>query len=312
MTAPEPATGYDQNFLGVAVPQPAPTPDQTSARVLAYTHFTVLLDPTRRLAVSTGVNIAGAELRDLDRDDDWRLDPRVDAQEQAGADLYADNDLDRGHMVRRRDPVWGDPAVAEQANSDTFVYPNAAPQACMFNQDRELWLGLEDHVLTYADTYDARLAVFTAPVLAPDDPVYRDVQIPRLFWKIAAWSTTPTTGGTRSLAAAGYVLDQTPQLDDIDLETRRALQAGDPPPLGPFRTYQVRISRLSSSGSLPVVDAILLISASCASGIARRVDRGTRGFRSLRAGFWSIVIMPSSSAQRYTRRSADTMLRRVP
>jgi endonuclease G len=206
----------------------------------------VLLDPARRLAVSTGVNIAGAELRDVERNDDWRLDPRIDAGEQAGPDLYTDNDLDRGHLVRRRDPVWGDPAVAEQANNDTFVYPNAAPQAAEFNQDRQLWLGLEDHVLTYADTHDTKLSVFTAPALAPDDPVYRDVAIPRMFWKIAAWSTTPDTGEARTLAATGYVLDQTPQLDDIDLATQRALQAGDPPPLGPFRTYQVPISDIAT------------------------------------------------------------------
>jgi endonuclease G len=210
----------------------------------------VLLEPTRRLAVSTGVNIAGAELRDVDRNDDWRLDPRADAREQAGADLYADNDLDRGHLVRRRDPVWGDPAVAEQANTDTFVYPNAAPQAADFNQDGQLWLGLEDHVLTYADTYDTKLSVFTAPVLAPDDPVYREVGIPRMFWKIAAWTTAPNDGETRSLAATGYVLDQTPQLDDIDLATHRALQAGDPPPLGPFRAYQVPISDIATRTGL--------------------------------------------------------------
>jgi endonuclease G len=89
-------------------------------RELAYTHFTVLLDPTQRLAVATGVNIAGGELRDVERSDDWRLEPRVGAGEQAGGDLYEGSDLDRGHLVRRSDPVWGEPAVAEQANLDTF------------------------------------------------------------------------------------------------------------------------------------------------------------------------------------------------
>lgn len=244
MTGPAPASGYDRNFLGVVVPLPAP--GRTVVRELTYTHFTVLLDPARRLAVSTGVNITGAELRDVDRNDDWRLDPRVDAREQAGPDLYADNDLDRGHLVRRRDPVWGDPAVAEQANNDTFVYPNAAPQAAEFNQDQQLWLGLEDHVLTYADTYDAMLSVFTAPVLAPDDPDYRGVRIPRMFWKVATWTAAPDTGEARSLAATGYVLDQTPQLDDIETATRDALQAGDPPPLGPYRTYQVPITDIAA------------------------------------------------------------------
>jgi DNA/RNA endonuclease G (NUC1) len=93
-TAPVPASGYDQDFLGVSVPLPVPAAGQV-VRELAYTHFTVLLDPTRRLAVATGVNVAGAELRDVERSDDWRLDPRVGAGEQAGSDLYAGNDLDR-------------------------------------------------------------------------------------------------------------------------------------------------------------------------------------------------------------------------
>lgn len=139
-------------------------------------------------------------MRDIGRDDDWRLDPRVDAQEQAGPDLYADNDLGRGHLVRRRDPVWGDPAVAEHSNTDTFVYPNAAPQAAEFNQDGRLWLGLEDHVLAYADTYDAELSVFTAPVVGPDDPVYPGVGILRLFWKVAA--PEPDSRGVCVLASS--------------------------------------------------------------------------------------------------------------
>lgn len=247
MTAPLSASGYEQDFLGASVPLPVPAVGRM-VRALTYTHFTVLLDPARRLAVSTGVNIAGGELRDVARSDDWRLDSRVGAGEQAGAELYEGNDLDRGHLVRRSDPVWGEPVVAEQANVDTFVYPNAAPQAADFNQSKQLWLGLEDHVLTYADTYDARLSVFTAPVLAEDDPMYRGVGVPRLFWKVAAWAAaSDVAGGARSLAATGYVLDQTPQLDDIDLSTRRAQQAGEPPPLGPYRTYQV-----------PIVDIVAL------------------------------------------------------
>ena len=40
-----------------------------------------------------------------------------------------------------------------------------------------------------------------------------------------------------SLAATGYVLDQTPELPDVEAATRRALLAGEPPPLGPYRTY---------------------------------------------------------------------------
>ena len=58
-----------------------------------------------------------------------------------------------------------------------------------FNQSSELWLGLEDLVLEYAAVHQQRLTVLTGPVLHPDDPTYRGVQLPLRFWKIAAWAT---------------------------------------------------------------------------------------------------------------------------
>jgi endonuclease G len=68
------------------------------------------------------------------------------------------------------------------------------------------------------------------------------VKIPQAFWKIAAWTTT--TESNTVLHSAGFVLDQSPQLEDIDLDTARtrSLLDGDPPPLGPYRTYQVPIA----------------------------------------------------------------------
>jgi len=243
-------SGYDPTFLSrAASPADVPLPGAAQpVRVLDYTHFTVLLDPERRLAAATAVNIDGAALIDVARADDWHLDPRVPPSEQAGAELYARNDLDRGHLVRRRDPVWGDDAV--RANSDTFVYTNAAPQAAAFNQSKELWSGLEDFVLENAETFDRRLSVFTGPVFGADDPPYRGVRIPRLFWKIAAWSNGS------GLRASGYVLDQRPQLDDIDLATATALAVGEPPPLGPFRTFQVPVSDIAELTGL-AIDALV-------------------------------------------------------
>lgn len=115
-------------------------------------------------------------------------------------------------------------------------------QAAAFNQGEQLWLGLEDYILDHARTYAQRLCVFTAPVLADDDPTFREVQIPRRFWKVAAWAT----GDPSVLAATGYVLDQTPALDDLDLATEEALEAGEPPPLGPFRTFQVPVADIAA------------------------------------------------------------------
>ncbi|MFJ2504571.1 DNA/RNA non-specific endonuclease [Microbacterium sp. NPDC087592] len=222
--------GYDPEFLGATLPLPRPT---QPVRPLPYPRFTVLLDPARQLAAVTAVNIDGASLQDLPRTGDWRLDERVPAAEQTGPEAYARNDLDRGHLVRRRDPGWGPVDAARAATEATFFYPNAAPQAAGFNQSKELWLGLEDHVLAYAETTDQRVSVFTAPVLADDDPPYRGIRIPLRFWKITAWQ------GPDGLAAAGFVLDQSELVD-----TREGVLAV--PPLGAFRTFQVPVADIAA------------------------------------------------------------------
>lgn len=242
--------GFDTAFLGPDLPMPrVREADAATCIELDYVHFTVMLDTVRRFARVTGVNLDGASLLDVPRGDDWALDERVPAEQQAGPEIYSANDLDRGHLVRRRDPVWGEPAVAARANADTFRYPNAAPQASGFNQSKELWLGLEDHVLAYADVNRLRLSVFTAPVLEPGDPAYRGIRIPLRFWKVAAWNDGD------ELAAAGFVLDQAPLVDEAELGRAAAGRAGVPD-LGPFRTFQVPIADLAALTGLVMPELI--------------------------------------------------------
>lgn len=65
----------------------------------------------------------------------WRLEPRLREDQQTRERVHARNDIDRGHPVRRASAIWGDTrAEAAQANADTFLYTNAAPQAAKFNQ----------------------------------------------------------------------------------------------------------------------------------------------------------------------------------
>ncbi|MCH0538921.1 DNA/RNA non-specific endonuclease [Streptomyces sp. MUM 203J] len=230
-------TGFDEGFLGTDVPNvPLPRLSRPGVEtvVLPYTHFSVVLRPDRRLAAATAVGIDGAQLQNPRRDDDWRLDPRVPEDWQAGPAVYRNNSLDRGHLVRRLDPVWG--AVAVRAGDDTFYYTNAAPQADVFNQGKQVWLGVEDYLLGHASEYGRRLVVLTGPVLHDADPPYRGIQVPLRFWKVAAF----VHGG--QLAATAYVLDQSP---DLTRDAERALVGsvpGAPPPLGAFRTYQVPVA----------------------------------------------------------------------
>ncbi|MET0781478.1 MAG: DNA/RNA non-specific endonuclease [Microbacterium sp.] len=231
------ASGYADDFLGLELGMPRPVGDRALTE-LAYPHFSVILDTQRRLAAVTGVNIDGRALQDLPRTGEWDLDPRVPASAQSGPEIYTDNDLDRGHLVRRRDPGWGSAAEARAATEATFVYTNAAPQASVFNQSKDLWVGLEDHVLHFADSTDQRVSVFTAPVLDASDPAYRGIRVPRRFWKVAAWVETPPEGEP-VLAAAGFLLDQTRLIDlgEAALTITR---------LGAFRTFQVPIADIAA------------------------------------------------------------------
>ncbi|GCE77188.1 DNA/RNA non-specific endonuclease [Cellulomonas biazotea] len=273
--------GYDALFLGPPLPLPGtPRPVED----LPSTHFTVLFDTRHKLAAATAVNIDGSQLKDLPREDTWLLDPRVPVDRQAGPEVYRNNRLDRGHLVRRADPVWGPVDVAQQANVDTFLYTNAAPQVDDFNQGKQLWVGLEDHVLRYAETWRQRVSVFTGPVLRDDDPVYRGVGVPRHFWKVAVWATpdtaptdgtgttdrTGTTAGATTdgagdaeapplrLAAAAFLVDQSPLLAGLDLDEalRSARDADAPPPLGPFRTFQVPVSQVAELTGLDLGPAV--------------------------------------------------------
>jgi len=233
--------GYDDEFLGL----PAPTPTATVPTVqLDYLHFSVAFRTDRRLAAVTAVNIHGGLLIEIERTRDvWLLDPRIPAIEQAGPELYLNNDFDRGHLVRRRDPGWGTRATALTANNDTFHYTNAAPQVAQFNQSKVLWAGLEDYLLEHAATFEQRLAVFTAPVLDPADPFYRGVQIPRRFWNIAAWIRQS------ELAATGYVLDQTDLIAPI-LAADALVSGAEPPPLGAYRTFQVPLVDIADAAGV--------------------------------------------------------------
>src|SRR5262249_47194612 len=148
--------GYDSEFLGTRVALPVLTPAQRAnvalnvraapgqdATVLAYHHFSVVMNKARRIAYYTAVNIDGNISRRIPRARDrWFFDPRIDRRDQTGGGLYAGNDFDQGHLVRRLDPAWGaDANTARVANDDTFHYTNCSPQHKNFNRNQSLWAG---------------------------------------------------------------------------------------------------------------------------------------------------------------------------
>jgi endonuclease G len=244
--------GYDPAFLGPDVPLPGVSTGAATV-LLTYLHYSVLFRPDRKFAAVTALDLDGGHLQQFARTDNWLFDPRLPADQQAGPPVYADNDLDRGHLVMRSSSTWGDTEEeAREAETETFYFTNAAPQAALFNQGRQLWLGLEEYVLDHAATFDRKLAVFAGPILDPDDPPYRGIQIPLRFWKIVAFVQDG------ALAATGYILDQTPLVHDRDAVLAAAAAAGEAPPLGAFRTFQVPIADIAVLAGVDLDQLILV------------------------------------------------------
>ncbi len=241
-------TGYATDFLGggdFEVPFPLLSPSQLTdavavsstasglrKHILDYTHFSVVMNGARRMPFYSICNIDGTQSRNIPRGDDWRSDPRISADFQCGNDIYRNNDLDRGHMTRRLDPVWGSLDIASRANNETFYFTNACPQHKDLNQ-RE-WLELEDYVLGNANTLDLRVSVATGPVFGTNDRPYRGIEIPLAFWKLVVMRRTDTG----RLSATGYILTQEDMISGLEFV------------FGPFKTYQVSLTTISARTGL--------------------------------------------------------------
>ncbi|MFQ6171079.1 DNA/RNA non-specific endonuclease [Oryzobacter sp. R7] len=120
----------------------------------------------------------------------FRPDPRVPEDHQTLDPVYADNRLDRGHVARRADLLWGPLEEALRANSDSFHFTNITPQMDDFNQERlgGSWGMLEAAILSAEGLRPRRLTLFGGPVLGADDPPYRGlVRIPREHWKVVVY-----------------------------------------------------------------------------------------------------------------------------
>src|SRR5690606_18770253 len=107
-TRPMAEHGYDPDFLDVAL---APPRARERSHLLDYTHFSLQMHAPRRLASWVAWNVDGLSLFSGDSisraGEDFRADPRIPDAEQTLDDAYAGNELDRGHIARRSDLLWG-------------------------------------------------------------------------------------------------------------------------------------------------------------------------------------------------------------
>jgi len=232
-----PGVGFATAFLTTEIGLPslsaanqANAAQLNGSAVIDYTHFSLTLNQVRKFPFWVGWNIDGGNLRRISRNGiPFIRDPRLPAQSQAGDELYAGNRLDRGHIARRADLLWGPLGEARQANRDSFFFTNIAPQMDDFNQSSRggIWGQLEDAVFADTDVENLRVSVFGGPVFQADDREYRGVKIPRDYWKLIAF-----VEGGRLKAKAFLLTQNLNQLEALELD--------------PFRVFQVAISEIQS------------------------------------------------------------------
>ena len=243
--------GYDEAFLGngfdvhlprlgalveVAAPLIGTSPAQ---HALNYAGYSVVMHKDRRLAIYSAANIDGAHRFHLSRPaDQWRLDPRIPQSVQLSNFYYQHNKFDRGHLTRREDMEYGaTPLEAMQTAADTCHWSNCTPQHSAFNQGKQLWQGLERHVLegsVAANNFSAQ--VLTGPILDEGDPTwsaFKDIQYPVRFWKVAVALTS-----ANQLFAAGFILDQSGAIAEFGIEA--AVEV----PFSAFKTFQTPVAEI--------------------------------------------------------------------
>ena len=239
------AIGFDPRFLAVPIELPGvggklrrDVLKVEGGTVVDHTHFSLAMSKSRRFALWVAWNVDGRALKAFGRTGlKFQDDPAVGPAEQVGDELYASNRLDRGHIARRADLVWGADAEAQAANRQSFYFTNITPQHQAFNQSRAggLWGELEDAIFEDVEVEQLRISVMGGPVLSADDPVYRDVKIPREFWKVVAL----VNAATGRLEAKGYILTQADLLNRVE-----ALE------LDPFKLYRVALARIEERTGL--------------------------------------------------------------
>lgn len=243
--------GFDPNFLGNgaarvslpdlgaanrAVAAPLIDPIGANKHVLHYHNFSVVVHKDRRLPIYSAANVSFGNRFDMSRPTDvWRRDPRILAEHQLENWYYARNKFDRGHMTRREDLEYGDTAKAALISAaDTCHWTNCVPQHARFNQNKEIWQGIERYILEQSILEgEVNAQIITGPVLDGGDPDYKEIQYPLQFWKVVA-ALVPKTN---KLFATAYIASQEDVIAQYGIEVTEV-------PFGAYKTFQTKISEI--------------------------------------------------------------------
>ena len=206
--------GYDPLFLDAK--RPITLPGVTGpAAVLRYLHFTVVMNPARRIAHYVAYNCDGSQLAGLARPtrDNWSADPLLPESLQMSMHLLRHSPYDRGQLMARSVACWGEPQMASISNPQAFYFPNVAPQHRLLNQ--RLWLAVEKWEQQEARD-KGRLTGFSGPVFsANDEPLSGEIEfehglvaldtfrVPLAYWKVCV-----ARAARGRLAVAAFLVSQ--------------------------------------------------------------------------------------------------------
>ncbi len=215
--------GYDWNFLSEQVQPPVPKNKTIKNGLLKvngkneidYMHFSLVMNKKRKFASWVAWNIDGANIKRISRKGiPFIKDPDF-IEGQIGNELYKSNPLDRGHIARRAELCWGTLEEAKKANKDSFYFSNMLPQHERFNQSKKagIWGKLENVIFDDAIIKDLKVSVFGGPIFnEKKDPVYRNVKIPKEFWKVVCY----TDEETNKLTYHSFVLTQSDLISGLE------------------------------------------------------------------------------------------------
>jgi DNA/RNA endonuclease G (NUC1) len=256
--------GYDPLFLGSK--RPVTLPGVTGpVAVLRYLHFTVVMNPARRIAHYVAYNADGKRLAPLPRPkrDPWAADPLLPESLQMNIALLRHSPYDRGQLMARTAACWGEPRMASIANRQAFYWPNVAPQHQLLN--RRFWLALEKWEQQQARD-QGRLTGFSGPVFsANDEPQSGEIEfehglvaldtfrVPLAYWKVCVVRAARDT-----LAVAAFLVSQAAFMERTLPVPKELSSAPDLPaePENALTPFRVSLKYLERLGQLRFPDAL--------------------------------------------------------
>ena len=230
----EGAKGYKPAFLGTKfrVPLPGMTSEvkqelaalkNSAVTELKYANYSLKVNKERRTPVFAAGNIDGRKSwraqgnGALPPRPKWSFDPRMDEALQPDDEIFS-NAMQRGHLFKREDAVWGiDADAMKLADEHSFTIPNATPMIANFNNVE--WGDLED-IVSDETGLGKKVSYFAGPIFrstdrffnelravaVPPNELHTGMRVPESFWKIVFWVEDG------ELKAAGFVLRQTDEI----------------------------------------------------------------------------------------------------